>query len=175
MGPSEDLLNAQQPQLPLQQKQPVESINFKFVRYHLKPSAGLRHIIIKKDIPMLASVLDSSPRKSPPPIHRPGGETLQRHTSSCPCEKWHEKKKIHQSPPGYPSISKHWIITFASPPPTENEAHSVVWLWAPSGFHLHLAERDTLLPRTDKLLHALVPMKDESKEQPILHMIGKAS
>jgi len=40
----------------------------------------------KENPPLLFSVLDLSPRRTPPPIHTAGGETLQHLTSSIPKE-----------------------------------------------------------------------------------------
>lgn len=70
----------------------------------------------------------------------------------------------------------HFYPPYA-PTPAGNQAHSVILLWALGGFHLCLVLNviHFFLPCTDKLLHALVPMKDESKEQQILHMISMAS
>lgn len=67
----------------------------------------------KKVSPVLTSILDSSPRRTPPPIHTPGGETLQCLASSAP-ERKSEREREKKSPSlHHPPISKHWIITFA--------------------------------------------------------------
>lgn len=52
-----------------------------------------RHICFRKInySPVLFSILDSSPLRTPPPIHTPGGETLQCLDSSAP-EKNQRKK-----------------------------------------------------------------------------------
>lgn len=103
---------------------------------------NLRHICFRKInySPVLFSILDSSPLRTPPPIHTPGGETLQCLNSSAP-EK-NQRKKIHQSSQYYLPISEHWIITFAlfswnSISFSDFTSHR--FLWALSGFHLRLA------------------------------------
>lgn len=78
---------------------------------------------------MLFSILDSSPLRTPPPIHTPGGETLQRLTSSAPEENHRKTRKYINHRYIIPQISKHWVITFAffffCP---ENQAHSMISL-----------------------------------------------
>lgn len=144
--------------------------------YSLDSVGPTVHHAQRKDSPVLTSINWFFTTKDPP-TH---SHTKRRNTPAahvvCAWEKSRKDKKKHQSLLCDSPLYKQLIVTFSFFPlkikPTQWFHFSQIPLGL-SGFHMCFAE--TLVSCTDKLLHALMPIKDNWKEQPILHIISMAS